>query len=437
MNTPFSLLFSNTTPSPSTLDKSDMPAAIVVGATGILGREIVHELSKHRQQWPTIHALSRSKKEDFAETVIHHHVDLQSSPDEMAQDLKSVQGNVVFFAGYIQKDTEQENWHVNGAILSNFLQALVKTGAVSGVDRIVLVTGAKQYGVHLGAVKNPMLESDPWLTDSKWPPNFYYNQQNILHYFCKEHHKEWTVTYPNDVIGYAVGNYMNLATAIALYAIISKELDAKDEGLVFPGSPSFYTKFDCFTNSKLHGQFCTWAATDPRAANEAFNVHNGDAESWQNLWPKVANYFGTKVKSNQFATTTGSSVLKYVTGDASSTAKLAPEPPLSERAEELGLQGHPALEQSVVEQHIDLEKWSRRSDVKQAWEQIAEKYDLQKDAFEKATWDFLGFVLGRKYDLVISMSKARKAGWTGYVDTWESLEGTFEELRAAKILPQA
>ncbi|KAJ4341003.1 hypothetical protein N0V87_002041 [Didymella glomerata] len=437
MNTPLSLLFSNTTPSPSILDKSDMPAAIVVGATGILGREIVHELSKHRQQWPTIHALSRSKKEDFAETVIHHHVDLQSSPDEMAQDLKSVQGNVVFFAGYIQKDTEQENWHVNGTILSNFLQALVKTGAVSGVDRIVLVTGAKQYGVHLGAVKNPMLESDPWLTDSKWPPNFYYNQQNILHSFCKEHHKEWIVTYPNDVIGYAVGNYMNLATAIALYAIISKELDAKDEGLVFPGSPAFYTKFDCFTNSKLHGQFCTWAATDPRAANEAFNVHNGDAESWQNLWPKVANYFGTKVKSNQFATTTGSSVLKYVTGDASSTAKLAPEPPLSERAEELGLQGHPALEQSVVEQHIDLEKWSRRSDVKQAWEQIAEKYDLQKDAFEKATWDFLGFVLGRKYDLVISMSKARKAGWTGYVDTWESLEGTFEELRAAKILPQA
>lgn len=437
MDAQLTLLFSTHTSPFFTLDKIRMLAAIVVGATGILGREIVHELSKHRQQWPTIHALSRSKKEEFAETVIHHHINLLSSPDEMAKDLKTVQGNVVFFAGYIQKDTEQENWDVNGTILSNFLQAIVKTGAVNGIDRIVLVTGAKQYGVHLGAVKNPMLESDPWLTDSKWPPNFYYNQQNILHSFCKEHDKEWTVTYPNDVIGYAVGNYMNLATAIALYAIISKELDVKDEGLVFPGSPSFYTKFDCFTNSKLHGQFCTWAATDPRAANEAFNVHNGDAESWQNLWPKVATYFGAKVKPNQFAATTGSSVLKYVTGDAGSTAKLAPEPPLSDRAGELGLQGHPALEQSVVEQHIDLEKWSQRSDVVQAWERIAEKHGLQKDAFEKATWDFLGFVLGRKYDLVISMSKARKAGWTGYVDTWESLEGTFEELREAKILPKA
>lgn len=414
-----------------------MPAAIVVGATGILGREIVHELSKHRQQWPTIHALSRSKKEDFAETVIHHHIDLLSSPDEMAQDLKTVQGNVVFFAGYIQKDTEQENWDVNGAILSNFLQALVKTGAVSGLDRIVLVTGAKQYGVHLGATKNPMLESDPWLTDSKWPPNFYYNQQNILHSFCAEHGKEWTVTYPNDVIGYAVGNYMNLATAIALYALVSKELDAKDEGLVFPGSPTFYTKFDCFTNSKLHGRFCTWAALEPRAANEAFNVHNGDTESWQNLWPKVAAYFGGKVKPNQFAASTGSSILKYVAGDACSTSKLAPEPPVSERAEELGLQGTPALEQSVVEQHIDLEKWAQRSDVKQAWDRIADQHNLQHDAFEKATWGFLGFVLGRKYDLVISMSKARKAGWTGYVDTWESLEGVFDDLREAKILPKA
>ncbi|KAF3033832.1 hypothetical protein E8E12_005142 [Didymella heteroderae] len=406
-----------------------MPAAIVVGATGILGREIVHELSKHRQQWPTIHALSRSKKEDFAETVIHHHIDLQSSPDDMAKDLDTVQGNVVFFAGYIQKDSEQENWDVNGAILSNFLQALVKTGAVAGIDRIVLVTGAKQYGLHLGAVKNPMLESDPWLTDSKWPPNFYYNQQNILHSFCKEHNKEWTVTYPNDVVGYAVGNYMNLATAIALYALVSKELDAKDEGLVFPGSPSFYTKFDCFTNAKLHGQFCTWAATDPRAANEAFNVHDGDVESWQNLWPRVANYFGSKVKPDQFAAATP--------GDTGSTNKLAPEPPLSERADELGLKGHPATAQSVAEQHVDLQKWAQREHVKEAWDRVAQREGLQHDAFDKATWGFLGFVLGRKYDLVISMSKARKAGWTGYADTWESLEAVFDELREARILPKA
>jgi nucleoside-diphosphate-sugar epimerase len=418
-----------------------MPSAIVTGATGIQGREIVLELSRHRQQWPTIHALSRSKKEDYPETVIHNHIDLMSSPDQMADDLKSVRGEYVFFAAYMQKDTEQENWDVNGAILSNFLQALVKTGAIQDVKRIILLTGAKQYGVHLGAPKQPMLESDEWLTDSKWPPNFYYNQQNILHSFCKEHNKEWVVTYPNDVIGYAVGNYMNLATAIALYALVSKELDINSNGLVFPGSPAFYTMFDCFTSSKLHAQFCSWAAMEPRAANEAFNVVNGDAETWQNLWPKVANYFGSKVKPDQFKgafqTGVGSSIAKYVSGDSSSTSKLAPEPPITIHSSTIGLDGTSALEQSVVEQHIDLEKWSQQQDVKDAWARIASREGLNEDAFEKATWGFLGFVLGRKYNLMISMSKARKAGWSGYADTWESLESVFDELRDGRILPRA
>lgn len=51
-------------------------------------------------------------------------------------------------------------------MLHNFLQALVINGSVSRLKRIVLVTGAKQYGVHLGQVKGPLLESDPWYVGS-------------------------------------------------------------------------------------------------------------------------------------------------------------------------------------------------------------------------------------------------------------------------------
>lgn len=61
---------------------------------------------------------------------------------------------------------------------------------------------------------------------------------------------------------------------------------------------------------------------------------------------------------------------------------------------------------------------------------------LEKDAFEKATWDFLDFVLGRNYNIVISKSKARKFGWTGYIDTCESLKNTFKRLEELKILPR-
>lgn len=347
----------------------------------------------------------------------------------MAKDLKNVRGEYIFFAAYLAQDTEQKAWDVNGAMLHNFLEALTKSGAIKDVKRIILVTGAKQYGVHFGEPKQPMQESDPWLTDDKWPPNFYYNQQTILHKFCEKHNVEWVVTYPNDVIGFATGNFMNLASAVALYAIVSKELPGHD-GLVFPGSPDFYTKFDSFTRSTLHAEFCAWAALEPRAANQAFNVVNGDAESWQNMWPRVAQYFGTKIKPDQFLAKEGSS-------DASSSSELAPKPPLTVLAEKAGLLGTPALKPSKVEQHVDLVKWSERADVKEAWNKIAEREGLDKSIFEKATWDFLGFVLGRNFNLVISMSKARECGWTGYRDTWHSLEEVFEELKEAKILPKA
>lgn len=397
-----------------------MPAAIVTGATGILGREIVFDLGRNAQQWPTVHALSRSKKEDYPENVIHNHIDLTSSAEDMANELKNVRGDYIFFAAYLQKDSEQENWDVNGQMLSNFLEALAITGAIEQVKRIILVTGAKQYGVHLGAPKNPMLESDPWLNSPDRPPNFYYNQQNMLHAFCKKHGKEWVVTYPNDVIGYAVGNFMNLSLALGLYATVTKELGQE---MVFPGSPAFYTMFDCFTSSKLHAKFCTWAALEPRAANQAFNVANGDVESWQKLWPQLARHFGLRVPSDQF-------------NHSVDTMDLDPKPPIAEVASELGLVGQSITSQSKVEKQVDLIKWSQQSDVKQAWDRVADRDGLRKDVFEQATWGFLNFVLGRNYNLVLSLSKARQAGFQGYIDTWESLEEVFGELEAANILPK-
>jgi nucleoside-diphosphate-sugar epimerase len=319
-----------------------------------------------------------------------------------------------------------------GDMLSNFLAALTKTGVTPSLKRIVLVTGAKQYGVHLGVPKNPMQESDPWLRDKKtWPPNFYYRQQDVLRAFCAENpHVSWVVTYPNDVIGFARGNFMNLALSLGLYAAVNVELQNRNgkeevEGLIFPGSETFYTKFDCFTSSKLHAQFCAWAALEPRAGNEAFNVVNGDVESWQNLWPRVAGRFGVKVKEDQFA---------QKPGEEGSVMEMAKEPPIEAVAGDIGLKGK--TPQSKVEQRIDLIKWSQREDVKEVWNKLAEREGLEKDAFEKATWGFLGFVLGRNFDLVISMSKARKLGWTGYVDTWDSLAEVFDDLEKEKVLPK-
>ena len=110
-------------------------------------------------------------------------------------------------------------------------------------------------------------------------------------------------------------------------------------------------------------------------------------------------------------------------------------PPIALGEDEAGLRGTPAVARSRLEQRVDLVKWAAREDVKAAWARVAEREGLERDAFEHATWGFLGFVLGRNFDVVISMSKARKAGWTGYQDTWEAFEATLKVLEAAKVLP--
>ncbi|KAI9680842.1 MAG: hypothetical protein M1817_004282 [Caeruleum heppii] len=397
-----------------------MPSAIVTGATGILGREIVFALSKDSKQWQTVHALSRSQKEDYPANVKHAHIDLTSNAQELAKQIQGVEAEYLFFAAYLQKETDQENWDANGDMLKNFLEALEITGADKKLKRVILTTGAKQYGVQLGPVKVPMEETDPWLDGPGRPPNFYYRQQNILKDAAQGKKWDWVVTYPNDVIGVAKGNFMNLTTSIALYAAITKELGRP---LGFPGSEAFYTKFDSFTYSKLHAQFQVWAALEPRAGNEAFNVVNGDSESWQNMWPKLAERFRCRVPEDQFS------------GPApdSSVMKLAERPPIAELAPRMGLANR--VHQGAVEQRIDLVKWSQNDEVKNAWARLAERDGLQKDSFEKATWSFLGFVLGRNYDLTISMSKARKLGFTGYVDTWDAFSETFDDLEKLKIIP--
>lgn len=304
-------------------------------------------------------------------------------------------------------------------MLQNFLEAL----SINKVQlkRMLLTTGAKQYGVHLGPVKCPMEETDPWIESPGRPPNFYYTQQRILYAAARKGNFEWVVTYPNDVIGVARGNFMNLSTALALYAAVNKELGGE---LEFPGSETFYSRFDCFTSSRLHAAFSLWAMLEPRAANQAFNVVNGDTESWSNLWPKVAKKFGCKVPSRQFERPT----------PYKSLVNLEAVPPFEDLAAVRGMEGK--VEHGKVEQRIDLLKWSQRKEVKETWMRIAEREGLEKDALEKATWPFLSFVLGRNYDLVISMSKARKLGWTGYADSWEALEISFDELAREKIGPK-
>jgi len=174
-------------------------------------------------------SLSRSNPGYESPKIKHATLDLQASADEMAKELADVSAEHVFFCAYLARGDPGEAARVNSAMLGNFIRALEVSGAVKKLKRFILTCGFKQYGVHLGHPKQPLLESDPPLENGfggiAWQTNFYYDQQRILAEAAARGNWEWVATYPEDVLGYAKGNFMNEASALGLSTKRSQALN--------------------------------------------------------------------------------------------------------------------------------------------------------------------------------------------------------------------
>jgi hypothetical protein len=82
---------------------------------------------------------------------------------------------------------------------------------------------------------------------------------------------------------------MNPVPALGGYAAL---LRAAGEPLHWPGGATGITEA---TDANLLARALHWAAESDAAANETFNVTNGDAYVLRNLWPAIADAFGMEV----------------------------------------------------------------------------------------------------------------------------------------------
>lgn len=194
--------------------------------------------------------------------------------------------------------------------------------------------------------------------------------------------------------------------------------------LIFPGSGEFYNKAAVFTDASLHARFCRWVSLEPNAANQVLNITNGDVESWMNRWPRVAEYFGLSVPPDQFLRP----------APLASETPLHGTPPLSIPGNSVGLEGRSS--QSYIRTRVNLVQWARTKEVREAWNRVSEREGLDPTALDKATWWVADFCWGRDYNIVLSMSKARKLGWTGYLESWDSLRSIFDVLKREQIIPK-
>ena len=352
-----------------------MKTAVVVGALGVIGRYVVDKLAG-LPDWRVI-GLSRRKGED-RERVRYLSVDLLD-PREVEAKLAGLRDVThVVYAAFQASSGTAANYATNIAANRDMLVHSVSAidRASSGLERVVLVTGTKYYGSHLGPFKTPAREDDP----RHLPPDFYFDQIDWLVEHQRGKRWTWTELRPQTLCGFAPGSPMSIVPAIAVYAAISKELGLP---LRFPGKPGAYRMIYQVTESTQLAAAALWAATEPRCANQAFNVTNGDYFRWVHLWPRFAEVFEMALAEPQAV---------------SLTQDMGDKAPL--------------------------------------WDRMVARHGLKPHRFDEiAAWPFADYVFGCDWDVMSSVTKSRLHGFHDVVDSQEMFVRLLRRFRAERIVP--
>jgi len=350
--------------------------ALVVGATGIVGLSLVSLLTG-MEDWE-VYGLSR--KPIPRESVHPVAADLQQA-DSVSSALKHIAPTHVYLATWLRQPTEAENIRVNSAMVRNLLDA---TSRSKSVEHVALVTGLKHYLGPFEAYGKGELPATPFREEQPRldVENFYYAQEDEVFGAAARGGFGWSVHRPHTIIGYAVGNAMNMGVTLAVYATICRETRRPFQ---FPGSAVQWSGLTDMTDAGLLARHLLWASTTVAARNQAFNIVNGDVFRWSWMWGRLAEFFGLEA-----APFTGKSV------------------PLE----------------------------AQLADAAPIWKGIAEKYSLvEPDLNVLASPWHTDADLGRPIEVVTDMSKSRRLGFLNYEPTDESFFRLFERLRKEKFLP--
>lgn len=351
-------------------------SALVVGASGIVGNNLAVHLLK--QGWDVAGLARRPPTDiDGLKPVAADLLD----PASLRSALETVRPTAVFIATWMRQATEAENIRVNAGMVRNLLDALRAGGST---QHVALVTGLKHYLGPFEAYGKGTLPATPFREEQPRLPieNFYYAQEDEVFAAAARDGFGWSVHRPHTIIGYALGNAMNMGVTLATYATICRETGRP---FVFPGSAMQWNGLTDVTDARILAKHLEWATITPEARDQAFNVTNGDVFRWSWMWGRIAGWFG-----------------------------LEPAPFPNEPAP----LGHQMENDAPI------------------WANIAARHGLaEADLGKLASAWHTDADLGRPIEVVTDIGKSRRLGFLDYQSSDDSFLDLFERLRTARIIP--
>lgn len=347
-----------------------MKHVLIAGALGVIGRALIDHLEASADVRLT--GLAR-RSPDFDTRASFIAVDLLDRDDSLRKLGALTDVTHVVYAAWLPGPSREAEVAPNLAMLTNLMDAV---GTQPSLRHVTLLQGSKAYGSHLGPFRTPARETDP----RHMPPNFYYDQHDFL--TAQQHASPWTWTVlrPTFVYGYALGNPMNLATVIAVYAAFCRELGLPFR---FPGSQRAYEVLSQAVDATLIAKAIAWSGESPAARNEVFNLTNGDLFRWSTVWPKLAAMFDLRP-------------------------------------------GEP--------QRIPLTEFMASKEP--LWNRIVARHGLQPIPYrDVVSWPFGESSFNRDYDHILDTTKLRAAGFDTFEDTERMFERQIRFLRDRHVIP--
>jgi nucleoside-diphosphate-sugar epimerase len=347
--------------------------ALVIGPTGATGGPIAAALAR-RSGW-RVYGMSRTAPS--SEMPFTHIAADLTDPVSCRRALATIEPVThVFFAARAPfREGGVEDVDGNVAMLAATLD--VVEGHSLALEHVHLLEGIKWYGMHLGPYPTPSREDDP----RHLPPNFYYDQQDLLSARAAGARWSWSASRPSYICDFAPSRSRNLITVLGTYAAICRELNVP---LDFPGSATGYAVLSELSDATCLAEAIVFISTHDCGKNAAFNVTNGDSFRWCQVWPLLAQWFGMPCG---------------------------------------------------VPRHMKLATWM--ADKGPVWERIVARHRLEPRSLESlASWEFADFVFEKEWDLLTDTGRLRRAGFNACVDTITMLRDQLDQYREARLLPR-
>ena len=180
-------------------------------------------------------------------------------------------------AGWSSKDQIE----ANNAMLRNVVEPII--ASANDFQHISILQGTKVYGVHLHPIPIPARESDPRDPHD----NFFLDHED----YVARDGRQARLHLHGAATATCHRSHTRRTERASGHRCLRRDPARKGEPFGFTGGPSFVWEA---ADADLVADVMVWAAGSPHAANEAFNITNGDVFEWRNVWPALAKTLGVE-----------------------------------------------------------------------------------------------------------------------------------------------